>query len=188
MVRKWLLSFSLIFLALLLSVRPIAAHSDNAVLRLSNVTAGPFILNVWTYPSVLVTGAIHFSVSVLDSASGNPLPATAVYVEVTSLEGPSQTPLFKSRALLDFQSLLHEAYLDIQEPGKYKVTIQVAASSDEQGEVSFDLNVLSATYYQMMIIAFMIMTVIVSVWFIREGFRTWGIEGWIRRKLSPVGF
>jgi hypothetical protein len=174
-------SFFLLFLAFLLSVRPVAAHGDGAVLRLSNAPAGPFVLDVWTYPGYLIPGTVHFSVSVLEAASGEPMPATAVFVEVTPL-GEQHHPIapVNGRATLDFQTLFHESYLDIQEPGRYEVTVQAAASAEQQGEVTFEIEVASGTGLKVMIVSFLGVTGIIGVWFVREGLRTWGIERWVR--------
>lgn len=176
-------SLILLFLAFLLSVRPAAAHGEGAILRLSNAPAGPFMLDVWTYPDYLIPGTVHFSVSVLEAASGEPMPATAVFVHVTPLEEQHHpTAPVNGRATLDFQTLLHESYLDIQEPGRYQVTVQVAASSEQQGQATFDIQVVSGTGLKVMIVSFLGITGVISVWFVREGLKTWGIERWIRRR------
>lgn len=174
-------SFFLFFLAVLLSVRPVAAHGDGAILRLSNAPAGPFLLDVWTYPGYLIPGTVHFTVAVLEADSGEPMPATAVFVQVTPF-GEQHNPIAPAngRASLDFQTLHHESYLQIQEPGRYQVTVQVAASSEQQGEVTFDIEVVSGTGLKVMIVSFLGVTGVVGVWFAREGLRTWGIERWIR--------
>jgi hypothetical protein len=125
---------------------------------------------------------VHFSVSVLDAETDDPLPATAVFVEVIPHEGGEQ--MARTRATLDFQSLLHEAYLDIQEPGNYEVMVQIAASTEEQAQVSFDMKVISGTGFRMVITAFMGITVVVVAWFVKETAKTWGIEGWIRRRFQ----
>ncbi|MFZ0547731.1 MAG: hypothetical protein WAM60_19950 [Candidatus Promineifilaceae bacterium] len=177
------LSLLLLLLAILLVVRPASAHGgDGAILRLSNTQAGPFNLNVWTYPSLLLPGTVHFSVSVLDNDSGDPMPATAVLVQVTPLDEENQTAPINSRAMLDFQSLLHETYLDIPQPGRYQVTVQVAASTEQQGTATFEIKVVSGTGYRLMIIGFMGITIVSTVWLAREGLRTWGIERWFRRQ------
>jgi len=174
-------SLFLLFLVLLLSVQPVAAHGDGAVLRLAGAPAGPFTLNVWTYPGYLVPGTVHFSVAVLEAASGSPLPATAVFIQATPLEEENSTTQISSRATLEYQTLLHEGYLDMQEPGRYQVTVQVAASTEQQGQVTFEIEIVSGTGFKLMIILFMGATGIIAIWFAREGLRTWGIERLVKR-------
>jgi hypothetical protein len=170
----------LVLLVLLLSFRPAAAHSEDAVLRLSNASAGPFTLNVWTYPSLLRPGSIHFSVSVFEAGSGEPVPVS-VYVRATPLGEHNHAEPASSLAVLDLESWLYETNLLIQEPGPYQVTVQTTDADGRQGEAAFEIKVVSATGFKVLIVALIGQAGLFAVWLGKEGIRTWGVDRIFRK-------
>lgn len=172
--------FLLYVLVLLLAFRPVAAHSEDAVLQLANAPAGPFILNAWTYPALLRTGAIHFSVSTLEAAGGKPVPTAAVFVQATPRDEHGHAVLATGLAVLEPTSQLHEVDLVIQTPGYYQVTVQAADASGRQGQATFEIEVVSATAYKVLIVVLSVQAGLFTLWLGKEGIRTWGLDRWIR--------
>jgi hypothetical protein len=71
----------------LLSVlaRPVLAHSEDRVLLAANVSAGEYLLTVWTAPARLRVGEIHVESAVFDR-NGNPDEQCVVQVALTPLD------------------------------------------------------------------------------------------------------
>jgi len=143
------------------------------------------MLSVWTYPTYLLPGPIHFSVSVLEAESGNPLPAVAVFVEAKDLSEEIQSKPVDAQAFLDLRSLYHETDLVLDKPGKYQITVLANAGNNQMGETSFEIKVVSGTSYKIFILVMLAFTGAAAFWLFKEGFRTWGIDH-LAQKLAGV--
>lgn len=165
---------------------PAAAHSEDAVLQVANTPAGPFTLSIWTYPALLRAGTIHFSVLVVDTATGQPIPDAAVLITAQRNDAHNHTAAVQSHTFLDPISLFQETDLPLLSPGPYQVTVQVTDHNGAQGQTVFPLEIVSATGYKWLVIILLGQAVLFGLWLAKEGVKTWGLDRWFGRRTSPT--
>lgn len=166
----------LLLLTLAQTVVPAAAHSEDAILQVANVLAGPFTLSVWTYPALPRAGTIHFSVLVLDTATGQPLRDPTVLIEAKPNDSHIHAAAVQNHTYLEPISLFQEADLPLLTPGPYQVTVQVTDENGAQGQTAFNLEIVSATGYKWLVIILLGQAVLFALWLLKEGVRTWGLD------------
>jgi hypothetical protein len=164
------------------AVRPAAAHADDSTPQLVEAAAGPFTVSAWTYPAPVRPGAVHFTVLVTEG--GRPLANTAVFITAAPEphHGIRSAPVSgQAMAGQDPANMaLHEVNLQLTEIGRHRIAIRVVDPAGRQGEVGFELEVVSATALKIVISLLAIQAAVVAVWLAREGPTTW------RRRPSPL--
>jgi hypothetical protein len=79
----------MVTLLLTMTLQVASAHGEDRTLQLSNATAGPFRVTVWTAPGILRTGEIHVEAAVI-GVDGASLRDVLVQVDVSSLAGNAE--------------------------------------------------------------------------------------------------
>lgn len=175
--RKWIWKLLLLVLGIFLWVYPVVAHSEDGVLQVANAPVGNYYLSVWTYPGMLRAGGIHFMVAVVDAVTQEVTTDTAVSVYVHSAD---QNTLVASAQGAVGLHTHHPAFYGtdviIKTPGRYQVTLQVGNPAGQQEELTFEIEVVSATFLKGLIAALAIPTAGIMVWVFKESLRTWGID------------
>lgn len=175
--RKWIWKLLLLVLGVFLWVYPVVAHSEDGVLQVANAPVGNYYLSVWTYPGMLRAGGIHFMVAVVDAVTQEVTTDTAVSVFVHSAD---QNTLVASAQGTVGLHTHHPAFYGtdviIKTPGRYQVTLQVGNPAGQQEELTFEIEVVSATFLKGLIAALAIPTAGIMVWVFKESLRTWGID------------
>lgn len=174
----------LLFLALIQTVGPAAAHSEDAILQIANVPAGPFTLSVWTYPALPRAGTIHFSVLVLDTTTGQPLLDPTVLIEAKPNDSHIHAAAVQNSTYFEPVSRFQEADLPLLTPGPYQVTVQVIDKNGAQGQAVFNLEIVSAAGYKWLIIILLGQAVLFALWLLKEGVRTWGLDRLFGRRAT----
>lgn len=183
--RKWIWKLLLLLLGIFLWVYPVAAHSEDGVLQVSNAPVGDYYLSVWTYPGMLRAGGIHFMVAVVDAATQEVRTDTAVSIYVHSVD---QNNLVASAQGAVGLHTHHPAFYGtdviIKTPGRYQITLQVGNQVSQQEELTFEIEVVSAAFLKGLIAVLAIPTAGIMVWVFKESLRTWGIDRTAQENLA----
>lgn len=174
---RWLWKLVLLLLGIFLWVYPVAAHSEDGVLQVSNAPVGDYYLSVWTYPGMLRAGGIHFMVAVVDAVSQEVRTDTAVSMYIYSAEQNNLVATAQGTVGLHAH---HPAFYGtdviIKTPGVYRITLQVGHETGQPEELTFEIEVVSATLLKALIAILSIPTAVIIVWMFKESLRTWGID------------
>lgn len=168
------LSLLLIWVVLMLCVlpaRPVAAHGEGGMLQLADTPVGPYIVNVESFPGVLRPGETTMSVLVTDAARRSPVTDVNVFLQVVSLEDGNT---LKYQAIPTDYSGIYDANVTLTEIGRYQITTIVTDVNRQGGQTSFEVNIAPAIEMQILSCIFLIHLIIVVIWLVKEGKRTWG--------------
>ena len=124
--------------ALLILPAPAAAHT-NGVMQLAAVPAGPYNLTVWTTPDPATTSEeLHVAIAVVTAEDAAPVLEADIEVRLTPEDGGS---VVSGPATIENSDnkFLHEAILDVESDGNYKVEIFVEGADGGVGQASFPL-------------------------------------------------
>lgn len=135
-----------LFLYLLGATAATAQAHLTGELHLSAEPVGDFLLTVWTAPDPLRTDDFHVIVGVSDPAGQNLILDAEVMVTVAKAGRPEQIvdsdPATREKSDNRF---LYEAYLYVDEPGDYLVTVEFSHPDGEGGSLSLIVSVERAS-------------------------------------------
>ena len=156
---------------------PVSAHSEDAVIQISDASVGPYLVSVWMFPGVLRVGNSHFTVAVSE-AEGEAVSDAQVKIRLDRMDATAPSTISRATAVGDNAlSTQYEADLQVPDAGQYQVTVLVEDSSGQGGEVSFESEAFSATGFQFIITILLILSFLFGGWLLKEGFKVWGWKG-----------
>lgn len=173
-IRRLLVQTTLMLAFLLtLTVQAASAHGQDRTLQLSNATAGPFQVTVWTAPGLLRTGEIHVETAVI-GADGAPKRDLLVQVDVSSLDGGAEALRAIAYPAAETNGVTQEAAFMLRQAGNYEVSITLLDADGTSGQISFPVKVVRiARSVRLGIHGLMIGSILASVWMLREGVKIW---------------
>lgn len=176
---SWLYRYLVIQLFLLVAgpAPPALAHTEEALVQLSQAPVGPYRATVWTYPGMMRAGTIHFTVSLLDTAVAQPLNNATVIIEATPLAGPGAAISGQAvQGVDDANPFFYETDLLLKESGSYQVKLILQASSGRVYTQSFQVEVIPATSLKFVTALLLAQMVAFAAWFFKESLQTWGLN------------
>ncbi len=154
------------------------AHTEDAIVQLSQVPVGPYEMTIWAYPGIMRAGSIHYTVLVIDAANAEPLDNATILIEAIPLSG--QGDVVSANAVQGSDGAnpsFYETDLALKEEGTYQIKIVVQDPSEQVYSQQFQIEVVSITSLKIILSVFSILTVIIIVWFVIESLQTWGLNG-----------
>ena len=135
-------------LTLLLSAQPALAHGGGAP-QLTNATAGPYRVSVWTEPDPARVGELHVTVAVVEAPEpgassrdgGDLVLDAAVLVRVEPVDRSGETLIAMATRDNAVNKLFYEADFDLPAEGGWRVEIQVDGPAGA-GSTAFDVDAL----------------------------------------------
>ncbi|MDR3635904.1 MAG: hypothetical protein P4L84_19025 [Isosphaeraceae bacterium] len=118
---------------------PVMAWGDGGTLR-DWQRRGSLEIAVFTDPTPFVAGLVDISVLVLDAATGEPVSAADVMVELTPKDQSGPTTHHPATTDAATNKLLRAALFELPVPGRYAVNVIVARPGD-RAQLQFDLDV-----------------------------------------------
>lgn len=116
------------------------AHSNGETLQLSQANIGSHSLSVWSAPSYLRPGEVHFSAMVVDQAS-KPVTGCTVEIWLESLDSVAQPVHLLTRAATSVTQFKHEIEYPLWSSGRYRVTVFVLEGANPIGSANFDIEI-----------------------------------------------
>ena len=147
-MRTWRLTLIITFLlAIALGyAAPVFAHGSSKIAELYLVPVGPYYLSVWSSPGVLRTGEIHVATAVMDEESVAVLDCNVV-ITLTSLDSTQEPIVLTTRVPTEATNFEHEIEYVMEEPGRYKVQVNVEDPSGNGGTADFDIEVIALSIW-----------------------------------------
>jgi hypothetical protein len=118
------------------------AFADGGTLRLTRA-AGPFVVTLFTAPEPLVVGSADVSVLVQERSSAVVRLDATVALRVRAPDGTEQQ--LQAVHATTGNRLLQSALVELSQPGRWQLTVEVRHGSEAAATVSTELLVGSAT-------------------------------------------
>lgn len=167
-----------LFLLLIIPTKLAMAHTEDAVVQLSQVPVGPYEMTVWAYPGIMRAGSIHYTVFITDVANAEPLDNATILIEATPLSGRGDVVSANAVQGSDGANpSFYETDLALKEEGIYQIRIVVQDLSEQMYTQQFQIEVVSIASLKIILSVFSIITVVIIVWFVIESLQTWGLNG-----------
>jgi hypothetical protein len=99
-------------------------RGDGGMVRCSE-RAGPYQVTVFTAPSPLRAGPVDVSVLVQDAATGEPVPNTAVMIELTPEDRPASRARYPATHEAATNKILHAAPFELPASGRWLVEVDI---------------------------------------------------------------
>lgn len=173
-IGRYLVQTTLVLAFLLtMTIQVASAHGQDRTLQLSNATAGPFQVTVWTAPGVLRAGEIHVEAAVI-GADGAPVRDVLVQVDVLSSDGETVALTTTAYPAVETNGITQEAAFILRDAGDYKVIVTILGADGSSGQAAFPVEVIRvANAIRLGLHSLMFASVLTSVWMIREGIKIW---------------
>lgn len=137
-----------LFVGLGIIARPLTAHTEGK-LQLSAVPAGPYQLSVWTSPDPAIVDELHVALSIVLAEDASPVLDADVTIRLTNQDDGS-TYTAAATTEESENKFLYEAILEPETQGVYEVTILVIGADDLQGGVSFSLEIVNDSGFNLL--------------------------------------
>ncbi|MFZ0546205.1 MAG: hypothetical protein WAM60_12240 [Candidatus Promineifilaceae bacterium] len=150
----------------LLYVGVAEAHAGGKM-QVASMDAGVYKLTVWTSPNPAYVGQVHVATAVVSAEDALPVLDASVFVNLVpqSLQGEG----FSKEATTDdsVNKFLYESIFDITAEDTYQVTVTVNGADGNQGEVTFDLEVVPGPPLFLVLAALVVLGIVTggAVWF-----------------------
>ena len=170
------ITFLLLILFLTLGiVSPVMAHGDGEKLEISYVPIGPYKISAWSLPGVLRTGEVHFATAVVDD-NLEPVTDCDIKIQLTPLDENGSPLLLQTRAPIPETLFRHEIEEDIYEPGRYQVTVLLTDPKGNEGQTSFEVEIIEIPLYiKIPLFASMAFVAVVGLMLVQKGIVLFGL-------------
>jgi hypothetical protein len=160
---------------------PVVRSMDSGQQRVDQEVVDSYVVSVWTWPEVLLTGEVYFSVNVTTEA-GQPALDRDVFVTMMPVAEKGM-PLAGIATTVDGNNSHHGnfhgdahygAIVTVPEAGQYEATVTIINPTGGEEEVSFIVEVDEPTSWLKFAIYFLVMaTFVMGVSLSRESLATW---------------
>jgi hypothetical protein len=158
------------------SAQTVSAHGQDQTLELSHVTVGPYYLSVWSSPSILRAGEIHFAAAVTNE-QGLPVPDCDVSLQIVSLMQEEKPITLIAHQTTGDLTNRQETQLNLLATGSYRVIVTVMDSAGLGNEASFDIEITAVPLsLEILLYASISFTVVVVLGLLKQGlvlFKLW---------------
>ena len=172
--RKAILVFGLvIWAALFIAVGPARAHIMDSDLVVNGVRIGPYRLSVWSVASFEDAIQLHLSSRLNHAEADNPVMAARVAYTLENLTTGAKAVSYPAAPAMPANNFLYETSVDLSEPGRYRVTVNVVDSTDFDGGVTYEISVFPPSPWMKILVSVLLAGgVAAMLWMLRDGART----------------
>ncbi|MEM7116739.1 MAG: hypothetical protein AAF614_30170 [Chloroflexota bacterium] len=118
--------------------QPLFAHGEGETLQLSQVVVGTYHLSVWSSPSYLRPGEVHFS-AVLADAAKKPILNHPLEILITPLDSSADPIRLQTRNATAVTHFRYETEYWLTENGRYQIEVFIP---DTDNSVNFDIEII----------------------------------------------
>ncbi len=129
------LIFVMLGLAIALMPTPAHAHGSGGTLQMNIVPAGAYQISLWTEPTPLTVGNIHFNIAVTTpptdttlNEAGAPVLNADVTVTLTPVGDTGESRTLTATHEDAVSKIFYNADTDITTPGDWRITVTVSAA------------------------------------------------------------